>query len=620
MVNSSYLQRKFRQMFMVCALIAASVIGSALAADVQAELDRDSVPAGNAAQLTLQISGGNIARPEIPAVKDLVVQTGGQSQRIQMVNGSTSVSMTYIYLVGSHTPGDYVIPAITVTVGGEKLTTKPLKLTVLSATAAQPPAGIPNTNGAPATASDVETSENQFGFLTVEPAASDRKYVYVGEIAPVRIRAWIPADARASLRSGIQPEGKAFTLHNVSDRPQQTEEMKDGKRYLVVTWYGGISATKAGTYPASLSVQATVAVRDKAAQRPRRRTGGPFDDPFFDSVMDQMNQRYIEKNITLSSRDQEIEVRPLPTEGRPKNFTGAVGEFKLEPMHFPADLHTGEPQQIETSINGKGNFALAKAPALTPEGNWKSYEGKDEFTASDKASFSGTKKFQFSAVPRKGGDQEVSLAFSYFDPTAGAYKTLASPAQKIHVAGTDLEEPKEQSPVSQPDQKSGKPTDTLIAQKLANSGTGNLEPLVFRQSFIEWLGFAGILILLGPVVGFARRRLGDPKRRAHAAMEKATHEALLTASQRATANDVVGFFAAARASIQQRLGSLWDQPAQAITSAEIIARIPQDSPVAEFFREADRHEYGHNVTDEQMFPRWQQLLDQALHSLTPSSR
>lgn len=607
-------------MLMICVLIGAPMISTVLAANVQAELDRDSVPAGNAAQLTLQISGGNIARPEIPEVKDLVVQTGGQSQRIQMMNGSSSVSMTYTYLVGSHKPGDYVIPAIMVTVGGEKLTTKPLKLKVLAADAAQPPPGIPNANSAPTTPPDAVTDENQFGFLTVEPAASDRKYVYVGEIAPVRIRAWIPADARASLRSGIQPEGKAFTLHNVSERPQQTEEMKDGKRYLVVTWYGGISATKAGTYPASLSVQATVAVRDQSAQRPRRRTGGPFDDPFFDSVMGQMNQRYIEKDITLSSRDQQIEVRPLPTEGRPKGFTGAVGEFKLEPVQFPTDLRTGEPQQIDTSISGQGNFALVKAPTLTPEENWKSYEGKDEFTASDNASFSGTKKFQFSAVPRKGGDQEVSLAFSYFDPASGAYKTLTSPVQTINVAGTDLEEPKEQAPASQPNQKSEKPTDTLISQKPSNSGTRNLKPLVFRQSFIEWLSVAGVLILLGPVLTFARRRLGDPKRLARVAMERATQEALQTANQRAAANDVVGFFAAARSAIQQRLGALWDQPAQAITSAEISARIPLDSPVAEFFREADRHEYSHNATDEQLFPRWQQLLDQALHSLTPSSR
>ena len=105
--------------------------------------------------------------------------------------------------------------------------------------------------------------------------------MYVGEIAPVRIRAWLPADARVQLRSGIQPEGKAFTLHNVSDQPQQTSEIKDGKRYHVVTWYGGISATKAGNYPASLSVDATVAVRDTSAPQAPPTDGRTFRRPVF---------------------------------------------------------------------------------------------------------------------------------------------------------------------------------------------------------------------------------------------------------------------------------------------------------------------------------------------------
>jgi hypothetical protein len=127
------------------------------------------------------------------------------------------------------------------------------------------------------------------------------------------------------------------------------------------------------------------------------------------------------------------------------------------------------------------------------------------------------------------------------------------------------------------------------------------------------------MLVAGHLGALLRKRLSDPRRLAQAAMEKATREALKAAGERAAARDVAGFFAAARSAIQQRLGSLWNQPAQAITSAEIAERIPADSPVAEFFREADLHEYGRHATGE-MFPRWQQLLDQALASLTPSTR
>jgi hypothetical protein len=79
------------------------------------------------------------------------------------------------------------------------------------------------------------------------------------------------------------------------------------------------------------------------------------------------------------------------------------------------------------------------------------------------------------------------------------------------------------------------------------------------------------------------------------------------------------FFAAARLAVQQRLGALWNQPAQAITSAEVLSRIPEDSPVARFFREADQYEYNRQHSGE-IQPQWRALLDEAMTSLTPSTR
>ncbi len=585
------------------------------AAEVDVQLDRDSVPAGNGAQLTLTISGDNAGQPEIPEVENLIVQPRGQSKQVQMMNGHTSVSVTYTYIVGSNTPGDYQIPAIEVVVDGKKISTRPLKLKVLGQGAAQPPPGIPaNPAGTSPAAENTEDASKRFGFLTVELAANDRKHVYVGEIAPVRIQAWLPADSRAGLRSGIQPEGKAFTLHNVSSHPQQSQEMKDGKRYTVITWFGGMSATKAGKYPASLSLDATVAVRDSSAPKPRRRMGGPFDDPFFDSVFDQLDTPMIQKDVTLKSDDQEIEVRPLPTEGRPAGFTGAVGDFKFDSEEIPNTWKTGEPQQITARLSGSGNFALMNAPDLTPADAWKTYPGKGEFTAGDEASFSGSKSFQFSAVPRKGGAREAALAFSYFDPAAGAYRTLTSQGREIQVAGEDIPEDKPAAApaVIEPEN----PRVGLIGQHLKAAPAATLVPLVSRPAFMYLIEISAGLCGLGIILAWLRVRREDPKRRALAALEKATREALEAAN---AAKDVPGFFAAARLAMQQRLGALWNQPAQAITLAEIQSRIPDDSPVTRFFHEADRHEYSRLASGE-ILPQWRALLAEALASLTPSTR
>jgi hypothetical protein len=102
-------------------------------------------------------------------------------------------------------------------------------------------------------------------------------------------------------------------------------------------------------------------------------------------------------------------------------------------------------------------------------------------------------------------------------------------------------------------------------------------------------------------------------------MEKATREALEAAGKCAADKDVAGWFASARLAIQQQLGALWNQPAQAITLAEVTARIPNDSPVARFFQEADRYEYSRQSTGE-ILPQWRSLLEEAMSSLTPSAR
>jgi hypothetical protein len=598
---------------LVLAIFAFTQLSLARAAEVKALLDRDSVQAGNGAELSIQVLGGSSEEPELPAIENFIFQPRGQSQQVQIINGSMSRSVTYNYAVGSNIPGDYQIPPIQVMVGGKKLATAPLKLKVLDAAAAQPPAGIPPSSE-PQTPED---AEKQFGFLTVELAGSKRNHVYVGEIAPVRIRAWLPAQSRAQLRSGIQPEGKAFTLHNVSGQPQQTEEIRDGKRYLVVTWYGGMSATKAGNYPASLSLNATVAVRDPSAPTPRRRMGGPFDDPFFDSVFDNTNARMIQKDVTLKSDDQAIEVRALPVDGRPSGFTGAVGQFEFDGVEVPERWNSGEPQQISARLRGSGNFSLMNAPEVIPADGWKTYSAKGDFTPGDEASFAGSKQFQFNVVPRKGGEQEVSLSFSFFNPEEGIYKTVNSPIKKVQVNGSDwVEVEPEAAPATVAPVK---PSDLLVAQQLTMGPVRSLVPLVSRPSFGWLLAAAAGLFFSGWILRGLRVRRDDPQRVAFATFEKATREALATAARCAETGDVPGFFSAARSAIQQRLGWLWNQPAQAITLADVQARMPNGSPVVEFFREADRHEYSH-LSSGEVQAAWRKLFDAALASLPSPAR
>ena len=600
-----------RSQIFVSLLVALAVANFCFAGEFEASLDRDTVGAGRGALLTLTISGNASRRPMMPEIDNFIFQSQGQSTQIRIINGRSTRSVTYQYAVGSNVPGDYEIPSISLVVDGEEISTKPLTLKVLDAAAAQPPAapGGATSPAAPDSTDPVDEAD-RFGFLTVELLTDERKHVYVGEIAPVKIEAWIPAEGQAQVRSGIQPEGQAFTLHNVSEKPQQTQKMRDGKPYIVVTWYGGISATKAGKNPVSLSLDATVAIRDtSAAQRSRPRMGGAFDDPFFDDIFDRMRAPMIQKNVTLASRDEEIEVRLLPEEGRPEGFSGAVGNFEMKDAQIPAEWKTGEPQSLEASVSGSGNFALLSEPKLVPADGWKVYSGKDDFTPGDVASFSGTKDFRFSAVPSKHGSQELALELSYFDPDASKYNTVRSAVQQVEIVGEDIVF-KEDSP-SAP--RPPPVDDQLIGQRTKISGSrATLAPLASRPLFGGLLGGAGLLSCVGIAMMVVRARREDPVRIANEKLDAQIKVAMARANQATNSGE---FFAAGRHVLQLKLGALWDRPAEAITSADVKVRLDEGSAITKFFDESDQQSYAQASNAVGDLQNAKHLLDEAVLAL-----
>lgn len=610
--NSARSLPRFGTHLFALLLIAIGFLSIAHAVEIEATLDRREVVAGNGAVLSIKISG-RVARPDIPEIPDLVIQPRGTSQQTQVIGRTVTTTSIYTYVVGSYKPGVYEIPSIEVEVKGEKASTAPLHLTVLDSEGELPSEDDQvEQQEQPQEEPKADDPRNQ-GFLTVELQESGRKHAYVGEIAPVKIQAWIPAYGRPVLRTGIQPEGQGFTLHNLSKRPQESQDYLNGRRYIVITWYGGISATKSGTLPASLSVGATVYVPKEGGGGSARGRRGAFSDPFFNGVFGP-DEDLEEKAVTLKSDGQEIEVRALPTEGKPADFSGAVGDFKFDGVRVPDSWKTGEPEQIAARISGTGNFALVRAPEVMPAETWKTYDGREEFTPGDEASFSGSKVFQFSALAKKGGSKEIALSFSYFDPDEGAYKTLTESEKTVQVTGDDLAEEEKEAPVPAP--APVEKSDNLIGQNADLQPASTLVPISSRAAFLEMLVAAFVMALAGVILGCWKRFSSDPHRRAAAQTSRATK---LAVDEAAAAGDARGFFSAGRHALQQRLGARWNQPPHAITSAEVQARLAQDSPVVKLFLEADLCEYGIAAKSE-ILPEWRQLLADALESLTPSSR
>ncbi len=143
----------------------------------------------------------------------------------------------------------------------------------------------------------------------------------------------------------------------------------------------------------------------------------------------------IEKNVTLKSEPEEITVKPLPSENKPANFRGAVGDFSISASLEKNKITTDDAGNLKLTISGKGNIQLINAPVINWPDGIDGYDAKvkDEVDKK-KVPMQGSKTFSYPFTVSKAGNFTIdSIAFSYFDPSTETYKTLHTSPLQIEV-------------------------------------------------------------------------------------------------------------------------------------------------------------------------------------------
>src|SRR3954447_16846242 len=110
-------------------LLLCFVASSLFGATFTATLDRDTITVGDTATLTLKFEGGDPkAVPMPPEIPNLQIGDAGNGRNITIINGETSSSFSQNFTLTPTQPGDFDIPALRAEVGGQILTSQPLKL------------------------------------------------------------------------------------------------------------------------------------------------------------------------------------------------------------------------------------------------------------------------------------------------------------------------------------------------------------------------------------------------------------------------------------------------------------------------------------------------------------
>jgi hypothetical protein len=142
------------------------------------------------------------------------------------------------------------------------------------------------------------------------------------------------------------------------------------------------------------------------------------------------------ERISITSNSPVIKVSALPSP-KPDNFSGLVGDFKLETKLSAENAKTDEAIDLYIKISGKGNLnsMIAPKPNFPKEFELLSEpELKDNTTASA-TGISGSREYNYILVPRVKGTFVIpAVELSYFDSNSKTYKTLSGNTYTVSVA------------------------------------------------------------------------------------------------------------------------------------------------------------------------------------------
>ncbi len=530
----------------ICALTL--VVGSAPAASFTASLNPNVVTLGESTTLALTFTGGEPASvPSVPAVAGLEFSYTGRSSQINIVNSSVTSTVTESYSVTPRRAGTFIIPEILVSVAGQRLSSQPIRLTVLKP-GAPPPAAI--------------QSGAELAFLRL---LLPRKDIYLGQIIVAQLELYLRSDVRsvdAFQVTGLPADG--FTVGKQVQGPQRRAQIGNAI-YNVVPFRFTLKAVKTGSFKIG-PVTATVIVR---VPNPNRR-GNPFFDDFSDPFG--MFGGGLRKRLALATEPVEVNALALPADDVPPAFAGAVGSFTMTASAGPTNVAVGDPITVKVRISGRGAIEGLTLPDQPGWGKFKTYPPTSKVDVTDKLGLQGTKSFEEVVVPQSADIKQLPpFAFSFFDPDTKSYRTLRGLAVPLVVRPSGPAAAPSIAAAGGDAQQAPPPDHDIVYIKQTMGSLAQVAPPLLRQSW--FIGLQTVPLLAWFMALAWRRRserlANNPRLRRRREVAQRVRNGCVELRQLASAKDSDGFFATLFRLLQEQIGERLDVPASSITEGVV---------------------------------------------------
>lgn len=507
------------------------------AATFTTSLDRTSILMGDQVTLTLNFEGekpdGFVNQPF-----EGLQQVSGVSSQTSMVSTPAGQSINYIYTV-VFTPtrtGNITIPAITAKVGGKTVSSQPIMLKVAAVD--------------PATTPPAEYADKMAFLWVVLPKTN----LYLNEPMVAEFRIYLRSDVRRfDNPQQIMPEGNGLTFSQLV--PGQRYSRRVGNAtFTVIPISVAVTPVKTGTVSIS-PMNGSIVLNNL----------DPFERMWGDAATP--------TRAPLTSPQLDLQVSPLPTEGAPPGFNGAVGSYTMNVTAGPTNVVAGDPITLHVQISGHGSLDSVSFPDQSNWDNFKVYSPTAKINANDALGLDGTKTFEEIVTPQTSDIKSLPpISFSFFDPEQKKYETLSHSATPLIVrAATPGAMPAATTAHSENNQA----TADVIPLKQHFGELAQIRPPLVQQPWFLTLQGVPVLALMSAVVLRKRKENleNNPRLRRQRQVAQIVREGVQQLQRLAAEKNSDEFFATLFRLLQEQLGERLEQPASAITEAVIDERL-----------------------------------------------
>jgi hypothetical protein len=358
---------------------------------ISSSVSSDKVGVGQVFQYSVSLKGQTNNPPKLTTMPDFgklrVVSGPNESTSIQMINFNTTATRIYTWSLLAATEGEYVIRSGALTLAGKTQRAGDIKIIV----------------------SGQATPAAENVMLRAVPS---RQNVYVGQQVFVEYELWY--NVSVSGLSLVEEDNAGYWVEKI-DLPERSEAREDtykGNTYKVTTILRlVVYPSRSGTLPLPMRIISVDAVLPDANRSGRfnRLFNMPFDR---------------QKRLTLTAGGPQLQVKDLPTGGKPEEFSGLIGVFTVRSQLNADTIDVNQPLTLEIQLKGRGNLHVFQPPQIAYANDLEVYPADKQFEQNLAMAKSGEVRWQQLIIPRVAGLHIIpAFNLAWFDPEAKKYVT-----------------------------------------------------------------------------------------------------------------------------------------------------------------------------------------------------